>query len=128
MVDSLTLFLAQVMGVYLLITGVSGLLYPDRMQKAMREFNKSTLFPYFDGAIALIVGLLVLLSHNVWNDLTTSLVTLVGWLAVLEGLAMFLLSEDVLKQMTNKLVDMGRILGLVAVVAGGYLVYAGFFA
>lgn len=123
----LTLFLAQVMGVYLLVAGVSGLLYPARTQKAMREFNKSTVLPYFDGALALILGLLILFTHNVWDDLTTSLVTLVGWLAVLEGLAMFLLSEDVMKQMTNKIADMGRIIGVVAVVAGAYLMYAGFF-
>ena len=126
----LTLFLSQLIGIVLLVMGVSGLLYPERMKAAMQEFKRSTLFPMFDGAIALVVGVLIVLYHNVWTDIQTSIISAIGWLAVAEGLAMYLLPEDsmkgLMKQFTTK--SFMRVLTIVAVLAGAYLVYLGFFA
>jgi len=59
-----TTFLAQLLGVYLLVAGVSGLLYPGRMRKALAEFSRSNVLPYFDGALALIFGLVIVLLHK----------------------------------------------------------------
>jgi len=49
----LTIFLAQIMGVYILVSGLSGLLHGERIQKALTEATRSYVIPYFDGAIAL---------------------------------------------------------------------------
>ena len=125
-----TIFLAQVIGIYLLVGSVAGLLHPRRMKEAMGDFMKSSILPFFDGALALIIGLLIVLTHNVWTDLAAIIITLIGWLAIIEGLAMFLLPEEslrgLMKGLTSK--SLATVLMLVGIVAGAYLVYVGFFA
>ena len=124
----LTLFLAQIMGVYFLVVGVGALLNPARMKGAMEEARRSYLLPYFDGAIALVVGLLIVLMHNVWDGLLESLVSLVGWIAVVEGVLMMLLPQKTISTMVQKVMgaQMARLIGVAAVVLGLYFVYHGF--
>ncbi len=128
--EPLTVFLAQILGVYLLVAGMSGLLYPERMKKAMQEFSKSRIVPYFDGALALIIGLFIVLLHNNWDNLPASLVSLVGWLALLEGFSMFLLPEKNMQDFLKwfKEPSVARATGIFAIVTGAYLTYAGFSA
>lgn len=124
----LTLFLAQIMGVYFLVVGVGALLNPARMKGAMEEARRSYLLPYFDGAIALVVGLLIVLMHNVWDGLLESLVSLVGWIAVVEGVLMMLLPQKTISTMVQKVMgaQMARLIGVAAVILGLYFVYHGF--
>jgi len=126
----LTQFLSQLIGIYVLVASLSALLYPKRVEKALREVGKSYLFPYFDGALALIFGLLIVLVHNVWDGLAASLVTLIGWLAVIEGGIMLLLPQESIVKLAEKFA--GRTTAVAWSVAGlavgGYLTYVGFFA
>lgn len=126
----LTLFLSQVLGIYILVASLSALLYPKRLERAMKDFSKSYLFPYFDGALALIFGLLIVLTHNLWEGLAASLITLIGWLAVLEGFAMFLLPHESVIKIGERLCNRQTMTAwsVVGLLVGGYLAYAGFFA
>ncbi|HEY4502522.1 MAG TPA: hypothetical protein VJH21_01690 [Candidatus Paceibacterota bacterium] len=129
MVD-LTLFLAQVMGVYLVVVGLSLMLYPKRTSRAIHEVADDYLMPYLGGAVALIVGLLVVLSHNVWDDLTTSLVSLMGWAALVKGALMFLLPHNSFSDLAKKFSTGNACVtwGAITTAIGFYLVYIGFFA
>lgn len=125
----ITLFLAQIMGVYFLVAGIGALLNPARMRSAVQEARRSYLLPYFDGAIALIVGLLVVAVHNVWDGgLMKTLVTLVGWLAIAEGLLMLLLPQKTISGMLESLMGahVGRVMAVVVLLLGLYFVYQGF--
>ena len=125
----LTIFLAQIMGVYILVSGLSGLLYGERMQKALTEATKSYLLPYFDGAIALIVGLIVVLTHNIWTGSVATLVTLIGWIILIEGFAMLLLPHKTLVSFAQKFSSKQMAMGwsVLAVIVGAFLTYQGFF-
>lgn len=124
----ITLFLAQIIGVYFLVVGVGALLNPERMKRAMKEAMQSYLLPYFDGALALIVGLLIVLTHNVWNSLLETLISLVGWIAVVEGMLMMLLPQKTISSMMERFMgaQMTRLIGVASVVLGLYFVYQGF--
>jgi len=126
----LTLLLTKILGAYMLVAGLSGLFYPDRMQKALAEMSKSYLLPYFDGALALIIGLLVVLHHNVWNSTSEIIVSLFGWVAIVEGLALMLLPHSfmagVAKMFSSKQTAMGW--SIIALLLGAYLAYVGFLA
>jgi uncharacterized protein YjeT (DUF2065 family) len=126
----LTLFLAQLLGIYMVVAGLSGLLYPVRAKRAMNEVTRSYVIPYFDGALALIFGLLIVLTHNVWNGTVETIVTLVGWLAVVEGLAMLLLPQESITSLLKRFQSQSAITiwSGVALLVGGYLVYVSFLA
>ena len=123
-----TLFLAQIMGVYFLVAGAGVLMNPERIKNAMGDIKQSYIIPYFDGVIALIVGLLIVLSHNIWDGLLTSLVSLVGWISVLEGVLMLTFPQKTISAMIQKLMgaNLGRFMGVVLVVVGLYFIYNGF--
>jgi uncharacterized protein YjeT (DUF2065 family) len=123
-----TIVLVQIIGVYMLVAGISGLLYPERMRAAMREFSKSRILPYFDGAFALVIGLLIVIFHTSWEGLPAIIVSVVGWLAVLEGLVMFLAPDDTMKGFLKTFERPSVIRGflVVALVVGLYLTYVGF--
>ena len=124
----MTLFIAQVMGVFFTVVGVGILLNPMRMKNAMEEVKRNYLFPYFGGVTALFIGLLIVLNHNVWDGLLESLVSLVGWLSILKGVFMILLPQKTVSAMMEKFMgtQMTRFMGVVAVVLGLYFVYQGF--
>ncbi len=126
----LTLLLTKIFGVYLLVAGLSGLFYADRMQKAMAEMTRSYLLPYFDGAIALLLGLLVVLHHNMWNTGAEIIVSLFGWVALVEGIALMLLPHGfvmgIAKKMASK--QAASAWSIIALLLGAYLVYTGFLA
>ncbi len=124
----LTMFLAQILGIYMLVAGVSGLLYPSRAQKAMAEVTKSYAIPYFDGAIALIFGLLIVLTHNVWVGAAATIITLIGWIAIVEGVFMLLLPHDMIAKTMERFSGKNMAAGwsMLAIILGGYLAYVGF--
>ena len=124
----ITLFLAQIMGVYFLVVGAGVLMNPARMRNAMDEAKQSYILPYFDGAIALVIGLLIVLTHNIWDGLLASLVSIVGWVAVLEGVLMLTLPQKTISVMMQKFVgaNLGRFIGVVSVAIGLYFIYSGF--
>lgn len=124
----LTLLLTQILGVYMLAGGASALLYPDRARRAIEEVSKSYIIPYFDGALALVIGLLIVLLHNVWDGLNAIIVTIFGWLALAEGLAMMLLPQETIAGIAKSLSTRGSIKtwALIALIVGAYLTYVGF--
>ncbi|MAF59306.1 MAG: hypothetical protein QF858_01245 [Candidatus Pacebacteria bacterium] len=126
----LTIFLAQIMGVYFLVTGVGALLNPERTRRAMNEVGKSYVLPYFDGALALVVGLLIVLTHNVWDSLLTGVVSAVGWLSLAEGVLMMLLPQASIVGFMKHFNTKSAITGfsIVAIVVGAYLTYISFIA
>ena len=124
----LTLFLAQVFGIYALVGGLSGILHQERMRKALQEVTRSYLIPYFDGVIALLVGLLIVLTHNVWDSLVAGVISLIGWLAIIEGVAMLLLPQKMIVAVARLFDSKGAVLiwSVVALLLGVYLIYVGF--
>jgi len=126
----LTMFLAQVMGIYLVVVGLSLVLYPKRTSRAIHEIADDYAVPFLGGALALIIGLLIVLTHNVWNDLTSGIVSFMGWAAIVKGSVIFLLPHDSFSDLADKFSSKRAsvIWGVIIVVVGAYLVYSGFFA
>jgi uncharacterized membrane protein HdeD (DUF308 family) len=78
-------FLAKLLGLYCVI--VSGALLINRaaFQAFLRDEAKHPGFLLLSGFLALIVGLLIILSHNIWRGWPI-LVTLIGYLALFKGI------------------------------------------
>ena len=126
----ITLFLAQALGVYMTVVGISILMYPKRTSKAIHEIISDYFIPYFGGMMALVFGLLIVLTHNVWEDLTTSVISLIGWTALVKGMLLFLLPHDSFAELAEKFNSRRSMTmwGVAALVIGVYLLYAGFVA
>ncbi|HTY23079.1 MAG TPA: hypothetical protein VMC85_08105 [Desulfomonilaceae bacterium] len=77
--------LARVIGPSLIITGVGILLNLGTYQHMIEEYSKSASLCYLGGFVALLLGLIVLQFHNVWEARWPVVITILGWIAFIKG-------------------------------------------
>ncbi len=124
----LTLFLTQVIGVYLVLIGLICIVKRKMMMQAMGDVitNKSLL--YVIAIIELIAGISLVISHNIWVWNYAVIVTIVGWLMLVEALAYLALPYSWMKKIFRMFNTKGWYVGagLAAVILGAYMVAIGF--
>lgn len=122
----LSIFLAKVMGLYLVIGGVATLINYKTFRDAVKDFAKSRIIPLLSGVLALMIGLLLVVSHNVWEGGWPVIITVIGWLAVLEGI-LYLVFPGALKWIAKKITSTWYVVfGVVYILLGAYLCYVSF--
>ena len=83
-----TTFLAQVIGIFALVSGLSLIINKKLMLKVGKELIKNDALMLMTGYVNLVLGLFLVLTHNIWawpTDLLATLVTLVAWLILIKG-------------------------------------------
>jgi len=86
--ENISIFLAKFWGWYLIIFFLILSLNPKRIQQIFEDL-KDQKFVIITSFIAILIGLLNILIHNIWEDSWTLIVTLIGWIAFTLGLALF---------------------------------------
>jgi hypothetical protein len=93
----ISVFLARLLGPYCIIVALGVLLNLKVYRKVMEDFFKNTALVYLGGVIALIIGLLVVLLHNVWAASWTVIITIFGWAGIIKGVWLIVLPKTVVK-------------------------------
>lgn len=83
-----SLFLAKFWGWYLIIFFLILSLNPKRIKQIFSDL-KDEKFLSISSLIAIIVGLLNILFHNIWEPNFKIIITFIGWLSLFIGLALF---------------------------------------
>lgn len=83
-----SIFLAKFWGWYLIIFFLILSLNPKRIKQIFNDLKDQKFLIIFS-FIAIIVGLLNILFHNIWELNFKLIVTLIGWLSLFIGLALF---------------------------------------
>ena len=123
-----SIFLAQLMGVYLLVEGIFLLTRQAFVRSVISDLMKSPGLRLLSGLMALIIGLVLVLNHNIWAWSYEGIITILSWLIVLKSVIYLLFSEKIVlrcMQMFNK-TGWYVFTGLVAIVIGGFLATVGF--
>lgn len=81
----LSIFLAKVFGLYSVIVCAAVFFKRRELEAVLQEFEKSRLFAFFSGAMALLLGLAIVVGHAVWEFDWRILITVLGWLTVIKG-------------------------------------------
>lgn len=84
----ISIFLAQFWGWYLIIFFVILSYNPNRIRQIFDDL-KDQKFTILAAFLAIIVGLLNVLAHNVWEPDWRLIITILGWLSLLLGLSLF---------------------------------------
>ena len=84
-----SLFLAKFWGWYLIIFFVVLSFNPKRIKQIFEDL-KDEKFLIIASFIAIIVGLLNILFHNIWEPNWKLIITLIGWIALFKGLSLFI--------------------------------------
>jgi len=84
--DETTLFLARVFGLYLAIVGVLLLFEKKRVGTRITQLLESPETRFFSAVITLMIGILLVVTHNVWAMNWTVLITILSWWVLVKGL------------------------------------------
>lgn len=87
MEDSLdiSLFLSKALGLYLVIISVGMLINAHTLKPILVEMLKSPGLMFVTGVIAMIIGVLIVISHNFWTLDWRVIITIIGWASLIKG-------------------------------------------
>ena len=91
-----SLFLAKVIGLYFLVIGLHMALRGTELRLLFEAFAENRPLTYLTSVFALILGLLLVVSHNVWVAGWPVIITLLSWLVLIKAIAYLLLPFDVM--------------------------------
>ena len=80
-----TRVVARMLGGMLFISGAGILLNSEGYRATADEFLSGVGLIYMSGIMALVAGLAIVYLHNVWTKDWRTLLTLIGWFAVIDG-------------------------------------------
>ncbi|WP_274629207.1 hypothetical protein [Arvimicrobium flavum] len=124
----LSLYLAKVLGVALVIMGAGILLRRRYFVPVFGAYGRERLLRTVMSVIELFAGLFLVFGHNVWSPTPAAIISLLGWIAVIEGALFLLLPDDaiesVLEAVNRPPLYLGG--GAVVVLVGVYLAGFGF--
>ncbi len=125
-----SLLIGRLFAVVYLCVGVGMVLRPLFYREMINDMANHPGVLYLGALLALAVGLLIVMYHNIWPDDWRLLITLFGWMALLKGILLTMLPDLLARQMRalGKRAGLLRGWGVVALLLGGFFAYWGFFA
>jgi uncharacterized membrane protein len=124
----LSILLAKLMGLYLMLEGLVLLTQRKAVIHIVNDLSRERALMFVTGAMVVILGLLVILNHNIWDGTWRVLPTLIGWILVVKGILVLFVPGIMMnfgKKFAQKR-NLAVLSGVVALAVGAYLVYVGF--
>ncbi|MBL4939628.1 MAG: hypothetical protein JKY16_05020 [Lutibacter sp.] len=91
-----SIFLAQFWGWYLVIFCVLLMIRPKRMSQLL-AYLEDEKYLVLTSLLAIIIGLLNILVHNIWEFSWELIITLLGWISLTKGIIRFSFPRTALK-------------------------------
>ncbi len=92
-----SIFLAKLIGAYMVIVSVGFLINRKIYPRLIEDFAKSLALTYLGAALSLMIGLLIVLVHNVWAANWPVIITIFGWLALAKGITLIIFPNSAVK-------------------------------
>ena len=93
----LTIQLARIYGIIALTAALAALLAPKRMSLVIADFERSPAAAFLGALSALILGLIMVVMHNLWTDIAAILVSLFGWIVLIKGILLLAVPDGLLR-------------------------------
>ena len=122
----LSIFLAKVLGLYLLLVCTGVLLNRRHFPRLIKEFSESLAIVVLSGFIALVLGLLMVVSHNVWSADWRVIITILGWLTLAKGVFRIMAPHKVPEVASMAAQPWWVVVLVIFLGVGAYLTYVGF--
>ncbi len=118
--ENISIFLAKFWGWYLIIFFLILSLHPERIKQIFEDL-KDHKFVILASFMAIIIGLLNILVHNIWVTDWRLIITLFGWIALSKGLFLFIFPSRTIHWMTVINVKFLQVLYMILFLLGAFL-------
>ncbi|MGB2705936.1 MAG: hypothetical protein WBC74_03680 [Candidatus Omnitrophota bacterium] len=124
-----SIFIARIFGIFYLVAAAGMMFNRKAFQQVMGDFCKNAALVFFGGGFALVIGIVIILTHNVWVANWTVIITILGWAALLKGIWIIVFPNTVSKFMEayQKNESLLIVHSIGAFIFGALLTYFGFF-
>ncbi len=125
----MSIFLAKALGIYLVVLSIGMLMNRDKVMTPLMDILDRPGILLFSGILPLIIGTLLVISHNIWTTDWRVLITLLGWSALIKG-TMVIIYPNMLINMSKKWLESQiayKTTYIITLIIGLYLGYVGFF-
>jgi hypothetical protein len=92
-----SMFLAKIIGWFYIIVAAGMISNPRAYQKIMEDFSANSALVYLSGIFALLIGFLMVFTHDIWEANWTVIITIFGWLSLIKGVWLLLVPNTVAK-------------------------------
>ena len=123
--ENISFFLAKFWGWYLIIFFTILSFNPKRILQLLKDLQDQK-FVILISFIAIIIGLLNILSHNVWEPDWRLIITLIGWVSLIIGLSLFIFPARTSKILENFNVKFVQLMYMLLLIIGVFLLNKGY--
>lgn len=123
-----SIWIAKLLGPVLVVAAITMIASPRYINEMASEFLKSSALIFFSGVLAMIAGMAIVNTHNVWMAEWPVVITVFGWAMVIGG-AVRMAAPNVVQTIGGKMLDnptLTRVFGVLWAVVGAYLSYEGY--
>lgn len=92
--ENISIFLAKFWGWYFIIFFLILSLNPKRILQITKNL-KDQKFVILASFMGIIIGLLSILAHNIWESDWRVLITIIGWISLFKGLLLFIFPKKI---------------------------------
>ncbi len=103
------------------------LLLSKEGRKMMIKTSQDETQVILTGMISLLIGLPVIILHNIWTADIVGFITFIGWMSVLKGVVRIAYPSFVVNKMKNYTEKSSTIWLIVAILLGSGLIYCGYY-
>jgi hypothetical protein len=124
-----SILIAKLIGPVLLVAAVVMLADAKGLQEMAREFLRDRALIYITGVLAMLGGLSIVNTHNIWIVDWPVIITLFGWAMMIGGAVRMALPSAV-RSIGGAMMEnptLIRVAGAVWVLIGAFLTYKGYF-
>lgn len=125
---NMTMLFAKFFGIFLIIMALPQVFMVTEFRERINAMLSNPAHMMIAGVVSLMMGIFLVLLHNVWVMDWTVLVTFFCWLTLFKGIMIIYFPSrtmDFFRSMSTAKACLIR--GIIMLVLGGFLVYQGFF-
>ncbi|GGK52142.1 MULTISPECIES: hypothetical protein [Flavobacteriaceae] len=123
--EHISLFLAKFWGWYLIIFFFILSFNPKRIVQIIKDLEDQK-FTILISFLSIIIGLLNILFHNLWKGDYRLIITIIGWFALLNGLALFIFPKNTISWINYMNIKFVQILYILLFFIGVFLLSMGY--
>lgn len=112
---------------YFMFLFAGALLLSKEGRKMMIKTSQDETQVILTGMISLLIGLPVIILHNIWTADIVGFITFIGWMSVLKGVVRIAYPSFVVNKMKNYTEKSSTIWLIVAILLGSGLMYCGYY-
>lgn len=123
--ENISFFLAKFWGWYLIIFFAILSFNPKRIIQILKDLEDQK-FTILISFIAIIIGLLNILFHNVWEADFRLIITSIGWISLFIGLSLFIFPKQTISFLAYVNIKFVQLLYMLLLLVGLYLLNKGY--